>query len=199
MQVRSGFSLRLFGWAFYPVSLRVTFPRGLAAQGVVPGTAPEQLSLGSILGLSRTNPSEFHISGSSSPRPQLISLPRWCRRSPCATSSDSFSISFPQGGGRGTSMGLLLTSSSSRGRGDAGGMTCRVRDQRKLRGSRCLLRPVARGSRAPLSPAPPASAVQPRRAEAPRAPRPRPGAPALPLAAAARPRSVPGSSAAQLT
>ena len=62
------------------------------------------------------------------------------------------------------------------------------------------LRPAALREGAPLCPEP-RRRLQSSHAErrGPGAPRPRPGVAALPLAAAVRPRSVPGSSAAQLT
>lgn len=184
----------------------------LAARGVDPGTALQQLSSGSISGLSRTKPSEFHSFGRSSlSAPQSMSFRRWsCPIPPRSLESPPqhtprgtlwfFQHHFPQGPGRGKQLGASLPSSGKGRRGREALLNSGSRGaSAEAIVSRGLWRGTPRERERPSGPRRRRSVVQPRRAEAPRAPRPRPGAPALPLAAAARPRSVPGSSAAQLT
>lgn len=110
-------------------SLRVT----LAVQGVDPGTALKQLSLGSISGLSRTKPSEFHSSGGSSLRPPVNVLPPlelpyspWVARVSSPTHPPRYplalSASLPPRAREGDTIGGFLALLQVRG--DAGGRPC---------------------------------------------------------------------------
>lgn len=182
----------------------MTVPVGLAARGVVPGTTRQQLSSGSISGLSGTKPLEFHISGGSSPRPpQFISLHCWHCPVPSVARastplrdnlSGSARISYPKEARRGIHLGVSLPSSLSRGRRPCGvGVQCVLRRD-QLSPEAFGAGHFARGStpqlRAPC-------VVQARNLEAPRVPRPpTQGSRAPPSgrrAASLRPRLVGGA------